>query len=505
MSGVRLLTRIGAVILLCHGAAAASPRRLAQAPDVAGKVTQLNREALGAIDKREFEKAREILKKALDLCDTSGLGQHPVAARTHVHMGVVIIEGFKNRELGEKQFGAALAIEPGIAMTPALVTPEISEAFDEAKEAAKNAGVPGGATGGGAAGSEAPSATPTESRPAAEPSARPAAASGAGGGFTYHTVSEVKQGNAIRVTVNVDESLKFHKIVLAYRSQGTSEFLGRAMDPVGPGSYSAEIPDHATTGASVAYYIEAEDDDGQPVANRGTEERPLVIQLGGAERPSEHARSAAAEKKSDSDDSTTVREEGESEEETSQHPWFVGLLLGSGVGYASGTGETNANLPVPGAFAATSLGHVAPEIGTWVRPDLLLSAQGRLQVVSGPTELVDPTTGRVYQPASWAFALFAKASMFFGSGDLRPFISGGLGGGQIRHVVTFGAYTDCGATRNQTCVDSVVAGPALAEAGGGLLYKLTPTFGLEASSNMQVAAPKFTFNIDFNAGVAVSF
>ena len=81
----------------------------------------------------------------------------------------------------------------------------------------------------------------------------------------------MKQGNAIRVTVNVDESLKFHKVVLAYRPQGTSEFLGREMDPVGPGAYSAEIPDRATTGSSVAYYIEAQDDDGQPVANRGTE------------------------------------------------------------------------------------------------------------------------------------------------------------------------------------------------------------------------------------------
>jgi hypothetical protein len=507
MSGVRLLTRIGTVILLCHGVAAASPRRLAQAPDAAGKVTQLNREALGAIDKREFEKAREILKKALDLCETSGLAQHPVAARTHVHMGVVIIEGFKNRELGEKQFGVALAIEPSIAMTPSLVTPEISEAFDEAKEAAKNGGTTGGTTGGGTggttAGGEAPPA-PAESRPPAAAPARSTAASGAGGGFTYHTVSEVKQGNAIRVTVNVDDNLKFHKILLAYRPQGTSEFLGRAMDPVGPGSYSAEIPEHATTGSSVAYYIEAEDDDGQPVANRGTEERPLVIQLGGEAQPPEHARAATAEKKSDSDDSTTLREEGESDEETS-HPWFVDVLLGSGVGYASGTGETNANLPVSGAFAATSLGHVAPEVGYWILPDLLLSVQGRAQVVSGPTELIDPTNGRVHQPAGWAFALFAKASMFFGSGDFRPFISGGLGGGQIRHVVTFGAYTDCGATRNQTCVDSVVAGPALAEAGGGLVYKLTPTFGLEASTNLQVAEPKFTFNIDLNAGVAVSF
>ena len=503
MSGVRFLARIGVVILLCHGGVAvAAPGRLAQAPDPAGKITQLNRDALGAIDKREFEKAREILKRALELCETSGLAEHAVAARTHVHMGVVIIEGFKNRELGEKQFAAALAIEPGIAMTPALATPEINEAFDEAKEAARGGGAPGGA----AASAESTPAAPPANHPADAPARSTGAAAGSGG-FTYHTVSEVKQGNAIKVTVNVDENLKFHKIVLAYRPQGTSEFLGRAMDPVGAGAYSAEIPDHATTGSSVAYYIEAEDDDGQPVANRGTEERPLVIQLGGESHPSERAHAAVADKRtttSDSDDdSTTVREEGEPEE--TSHPWFVGVLVGSGVGYASGTGEINANVPVPGAFAATSLGHLAPEVGYWVLPDVLLSAQGRIQLVSGPTELIDPTNGHVYAPTNWALAVFLKASMFFGAGDLRPFISGGLGAGQIRHVVTFGAYTDCGATRNQTCVDSVVAGPALAQAGGGLLYKLTPTLGFEASSNMQIAEPKFTFNIDFNAGVAVSF
>ncbi len=488
---------MGALVLLCHGVAGASPGRIAEAQDPASRVTQLNRDALAAIDKREFEKAREILKKALELCETSGLDRHPVAARTHVHMGVVIIEGFKNRELGEKQFALALAIEPGIAMTPALVTPEISEAFDEAKDQSKNVATPPTASSGG---DEAVPAAPA----AHDSSARPAQSSSSNtGGFTYHTVSEVKQGNAIRVTVNVDETLKFHKVVLAYRSQGTSEFLGREMDPVGPGAYSAEIPDHATTGSSVAYYIEAQDDDGQPVANRGTESRPLVIQLAGAPRPSERARPSEVAKQSENDDSTTVREEGESDEENGAH-WFVSVLLGSGVGYATGTGETNANLPVSGSFASTSLGHVAPEVGYWVAPDLLISAQGRIQMVSGPTELVD-STGHVYTPADVALALFVKASLFFGSESFRPFISGGLGGGQIRHVVTFGAYHDCGASRTQTCVDSVVAGPALAEVGGGFLYKLTSTFGLVASSNLQIAEPKFTFNVDLNAGVAFNF
>jgi hypothetical protein len=498
MSGVRFLVRMGALFLLCQGVAAASPRRIAEAQDPAARVIQLNREALAAIDKREFEKARELLKKALELCGTSGLDRHPVAARTHVHMGVVIIEGFKNRELGEKQFTQALAIEPSIAMTPALVTPEISEAFDEAKDQRKSPAA--ASTPAPGADEAAPPAPAAHDAPTRSTSSSPTSSSG---GFTYHTVSEVKQGNAIRVTVNVDESLKFHKVVLAYRPQGTSEFLGREMDPVGPGAYSAEIPEHATTGSSVAYYIEAQDDDGQPVANRGTESRPLVIQLAGGAHPSERAHASTATKNSEDDDTTTVREEGETGDENSAR-WFASVLVGSGVGYATGTGETNANLPVPGSFASTSLGHVSPELGYWLTSDLLISAQGRIQLVTGPTELVD-STGRVYPPAEVALALFLKASLFFGSESFRPFISGGLGGGQIRHVVTFGGYHDCGATRTQTCVDSVVAGPALAEVGGGFLYKLSSTFGFEASTNLQIAEPKFTFNVDLNAGVAFSF
>ena len=67
------------------------PAAFGQPADAIEKVTQLNREAIAAVDKREFEKARELLKRALDLCKSSGLEGHPAAARTHIHMGVVII------------------------------------------------------------------------------------------------------------------------------------------------------------------------------------------------------------------------------------------------------------------------------------------------------------------------------------------------------------------------------------------------------------------------------
>src|SRR5580765_3283536 len=109
------IARIAVGFALALGAVlAGSAPAGAQPADAIAKVTQLNRDALAAIDKREFEKARELLKRALDICDTSGLEKHPAAARTHVHMGVVIIEGFKNHELGRKQFAKALEIEPSI-------------------------------------------------------------------------------------------------------------------------------------------------------------------------------------------------------------------------------------------------------------------------------------------------------------------------------------------------------------------------------------------------------
>src|SRR5437764_11340849 len=251
---VRILMVVGLALVVRH------PTARAEAAEATDKITQLNREALAAVDKREFEKARELLKRALDMCKASGLEQHPVAARTHVHMGVVIIQGFKSPDLGKKQFAKALAIDPNITITKSLSTPDLEEAFAEAKA--------GGAAvaGAGEGGDEAPPPPPPaagNARPARETATRTDAPSSSG--FSYHTVSEVKQGSSIIVTVTVEETLKFHRMVLAYREQGTGEFLGREMEPVGDGAYRAEIPASATSGNSVAYYMEAQDDSGNPV------------------------------------------------------------------------------------------------------------------------------------------------------------------------------------------------------------------------------------------------
>src|SRR5262249_7394782 len=133
------------------------------------------------------------------------------------------------------------------------------------------------------------------------------------------------------------------------------------------------------------------------------------------------------------------RSEDEDEEEEGLGKYFIGAQLGTGFGYVSGNGEVNADMHVPGTVSGALFAHFAPEFGYWINPGFMLWVQGGIQLVTGPTEL--EVGGPPSSPVPAAIAVFAKASWWFGSGDLRPFVSGGLGGGQIRHVVTFGNLT----------------------------------------------------------------
>jgi hypothetical protein len=117
-------------------------------PAAVAKVTNLNKKALEAYNQQDYDTARDLLKQALETCSSAGLDQHPITARTHVHFGVVAIVGFKQREVGLKQFRKALEIEPDIKLTKSLVTPELQDAFEEAVLATNAKGGGGAAAGG---------------------------------------------------------------------------------------------------------------------------------------------------------------------------------------------------------------------------------------------------------------------------------------------------------------------------------------------------------------------
>jgi hypothetical protein len=462
--------------------------------DTVAKITQMNKDAITAYQAQKYEDARKLLKQALDLADSSGLQQHPITARTHVHMGVVLIGGFKQRELGIKQFKKALEIQAGINLTKVLVTPEMTDAFNEAKA-------------GGAATPPAPPATPppaapepTEpAEPAEPPPEAPAAPPAAPApeeppsGIIHDPITEGKKGSAISITVGVQPDVKFDKIVLAYRPEGASEFLGREMKEVSEGKYGAEIPTTATNGDSVAYYIEADDADGNAVANKGSVESPLVINLGGK----------AASKKNP--------EEGNGdEEEEPDHQYFVGLMLGSGFGWATGPGDTNHDVNIqPPGIAPAKLLQIAPEVGYWLTSSLMLSLQLRYQLITGTVDAYN-LMGQRFTAAHYAFAAFGKATWKFGDDEasFHPFFSLAAGGGYIRHVVTLKptrAPTGCGPMMNQACVDTIQGGPILAGPGGGVFYDLMDNLTLVGQANAVLGFWDFTFNLDINLGVAYQF
>jgi hypothetical protein len=311
-------------------------------------------------------------------------------------------------------------------------------------------------------------------------------------GLVHEPVAEGKQGSAISVTAGVQNDLQFEKIILAYRPEGATEFLGREMKEVADGRYGAEIPTSATSGGTVAYYIEAEDADGAPVAARGSVDNPLVIHLLGV---------GVSRRTGDDED-----EDEEDNDEGPDHRYFAALLVGKGGGWASGQGDTNADVTVkPAGFAGGGFVQVAPEVGYWISSSLMLSVQIRYEVITGTTDIV--ASNKTYHTANYALAGFAKATWKYGDRKFHPFFSLALGGGTIRHVVSFKNQniSNCGASHMEACVDTIGAGPLLVGPGGGAMYDITDRAAVVLQVNSVLAFPDFTAHIDGNLGVAFGF
>jgi hypothetical protein len=488
-SGSRVLACLLAALLALFSASVA--RADGEDPAAIDKVTKMNRKAVEEYDNLNFEEARKILKDALDVCSQNGLDKHPIKARTHLHLGVVILAGFKQREVAIKQFRKALEIQPDIKLTKSLANPEIQEAFDEAVE---GAGKPeGGGTGTGAGGGNKDEQTGDKAEKSGDK------AVGEGGGdeekpaepFMHKPVTQATQGRPIPIEVVVDPALGAKKIVLAYRAGESGDFLGREMKAVSSTKWAAEIPSTATGGNRVSYYVEAQKEDGESLASKGSSDDPLVVSIKGAGAPE-------------------PKEPGEDEDQ--DRHWYIGLGFGSGIGWATGSGEVNVDHKIsPAGFAPSGLGHVLPEVGYFVKSDLLLSVQLRFQYITGPTEetTTDPTEcggDGVCSPAKSALALFGRVTKFFGDGDLHPYITGVVGAGYVRHVADFPSVgMVCGANGKQECVDTVKAGPLLIGPGGGVLYNLSSGFALTLGVSTYIGVPDFTYQIDFNGGVAVEF
>ena len=454
-------------------ALATSAAARAEAEDSAAveKVTKLNKKAVDEYQNLNFEEARKLLKNAVEVCGQSGLENHPVTARTYIHLGIVTFTGFKQREEAVKQFRKALDIQADIKLDKILATPEVQEVYDEAVEQQK------------AAAAEAKKPPPV---------VKP------GEGIEHEPVTKSPQGKAIPVKASVDPGLGAKKVVLSFSADGADDFAEREMteDPPGSGSYTAEIPSSATMGGIVDYFIEALGDNDAVVGSKGSQNKTLKIaMLGPNGQPLIPPGGKKKPPKPEEDETPT---------------WLFGLGFGSGVGWATGKGEVNdMDVVNPAGFAMSKLAHLVPEVGYYVSPEFMLSLQLRYQFISGGTAFYssDPKEcgDGICEPGTYAFAGFARATYFFGEGDFRTYVAGIGGLGTIRHVATFESQGNCGKDHNVVCIDTVPSGPIFIGAGAGIMYNLTPAFALTFGTNALLGFTKFTFHVDLNAGVAFEY
>jgi hypothetical protein len=510
-----------AVLLPIFGAAAVwATRANAQESDPVQKVVELNKKALAAFANLDMEEATNLLKQALETCGTAQLDKHPAAARTHVHLGVVYVAGLRQRDQGVEEFKKALRIDPAIKVTKALLNPEVQSAFAEASmdvaEGAEEAGSTPGAP------QPEPQAAPPPAQPAqpaqptqpvqpARPAQPPASAESA---IIHAPVTAGAVGQPITIKAQVSESLGAERVVLAYRPEGATDFRTREMDPVKDSDwYQTEIPPEATSGASVAYYVLAQNAEGQPLAQNGTVAEPHVVTLGGEGAGGEGVEGANPEA-----ETAEAGEEG-GEEGGAPFYWFA-LALGSGFGYHSGTPEANRTddkgtaLKNSGVSWARLL-QVAPEVGFFVSDSLVLSVQGRFQIVIGASDVnggaLNPPAckGGTCHPSSYALAGLAKATWFFGEPRrVTPFLSMAAGAGQIRHVVSLPDKDPADPSKpylagcpSGGCKDTVVGGPILFGPGAGVTVELSDSFLILAGVNALAGMPNWMFNLDVNLGI----
>ncbi len=108
---------------------------MAQDQAAIDKIVQMNKKALDDYDTLEWDAAKKTLLDALVAGKKAGLDNHPVMARTYVHLGAVYITGFKNRDKAIQSFIRALEIDSAIQLSKGIATSEVNEAFNEAKRA----------------------------------------------------------------------------------------------------------------------------------------------------------------------------------------------------------------------------------------------------------------------------------------------------------------------------------------------------------------------------------
>jgi hypothetical protein len=521
------------VSLACAGAIVLPARRaLAQDQAAVDKLVQMNKKALGDYDTLEWDSAKRTLLDALVAGKKAGLDNHPIMARTYVHLAAVYLTGFKDRAKAMQSFARALEIDPRIQLSKAIETAEVKAAFAEAQ---RKAG------GGGGGGDDSGAAAPSSKRhrrgpvmegdtPAPERAHKQASSDDEDDGgepdlpahisaLDCPTPDEAIIDKPLVLRCAVAPSLPVAGVYLLYRAPGKEDYTEVVMTKTPKGWLQAKVPKKAVDGKSFQFYFEGRNASGKPVVANGGADSPNIILV--VEEESKHEVSKATSGREEDENPLEDQSEGGSrtprlhlghidkareglDTRFGKRKWWIGIGLGSGYGYAKGNGFEAVNKSPDPAFHAlqgefvpglawAGLGHLAPEVGYQINPDMAVSLEGRLQYTGQPAKYAD-------YAAKGAIGVLAKLLLYTKQSQLRFFGSAMVGGGEFRLVV----YPAAGQPMDSDFKDTVVGGFVLAGLGGGVYYEVSKPVSLVAEVNALAGLPTFSAVVDLNVALQIN-
>ncbi len=524
----------------------------AHAEDVDKQVQKMNKRAMDDYDSLEFESSRRTLQDAVQMLRANGLDETPLAAKTYANLGIVYINGFKDRNRGQQQFVNALKINPQYQLDPAVDTPELAEAFSAAQKQVARMG--GGKPKPAKPPEKPPATPPVETPPATPPVETPPPTPGEEVHGLEHTpVDEVRPNAPIPVRAKLGQDVGATRLFIFFRGSGQEDFLSVPMKNTSGSEWVGVIPPDAVTGKSLQYYLEARDARGRAVANAGSGPSPYVIVVSETAPPPTNVPEVDVEDPLMKERLAQKRKEEEAHRSTRDH-LFIFVMPGFGFGVEPAGNHTevawqfqtqgaNAMKFIPQPVGATGIAvapfHLAVEIGYLITPKVSLSLFGRFQLVTGANaETV--RTGSEQGATTKAFgavAVLARLRYRFLEGRFHPYIHLDIGGGEIRHVLdissaesdqhplvdkftadTYNANPDntqlpmyqqevC--SNHKSCSDTISLGYFLLGGGGGIWYDFASHFAFILDVNLLGAVGTSNrqsgFNIDVQAGLGVHF
>ncbi len=240
-SAMRNAVIVSVIALLCSVAAApawSAPSNAAEA-----KALKQIRFVDEAIELGEYELAKVNLEKTLKDLKMAGSAVTPIAARTHVLLGVVYVLGFRNTKGATEEFTTAINIQKDVAL-PAAANNRAKIVFGRAYEALF-----------------------------------PTVDCGKLMGIYHQPLPLAQEGATASLEAKLGKYLLDGSLTVLYRNVGTTKYSEAPMAKVEGCTFRGDIPGAGVNAPQVEYYLEARLKDGRPSARKGKAKVPFAINV----------------------------------------------------------------------------------------------------------------------------------------------------------------------------------------------------------------------------------